>query len=172
MSSKYVPPALRNKPSQKRNFDNKPEPPVEQPEVCEFNESNFPSLGNPKNKMTVWGGSKSFADLANEWKSKDETDEIMKQSEERKKTQESTYLYRQNIPLPKFHNVRRFIEPEDEKEQTVQQEESEWVLVDRKKVRREKTVEELIAKRELESAKESSETNEEQAQEYESYWDN
>lgn len=172
MSSKYVPHAMRNKHSQKRNFDNKPQPPVEQPEVCEFNETNFPSIGNPKNKMTVWGGSKSFADLANEWKSKDETDEFLKQREEAKKSQEPTYLYRQNIPLPKFHNVRRFIEPEDEKEQNVQQEESEWVLVDRKKVRREKTVEELIAKRELESAKESSENNEEHAQEYESCWDN
>ena len=174
MSSKYVPPALRNKNShQKRNFDNKPEPPVEQPDVCEYNEANFPSLGNPKNKMAVWGGSKSFAELASEWKIKDETEnEMLKQNEEIKKTQESTYLYRQNIPLPKFHNVRRFIEPEDDKEQNVQQEESEWVLVDRKKVRREKTVEELIARRELESSKEANETNEEQAQEYESCWDN
>lgn len=174
MSSKYVPPAMRNKPRKPESRD-KPQPPPEQPKVCELNDTNFPELVKPKNSMSVWGGTKSFAELANEWKSKDESDEILKQSEERRKTQESAYVFRQNIPLPKFHNVRRFIEPEDDQDynrSNDQQEESDWILVDRKKVHQEKTFEEKIAKREIESAEETSKSTEEQAQEYESCWDN
>lgn len=168
MSSKYVPPAMRNK-------QRKSQPPVEEPKVCEMNDTNFPALGEVPKKVTVWGGTKSFAELASEWKEKQETDELMKQHEEEKKSQQPTY-YRQNVPLPKFHNVRRFVEPEDDEEvaKPVNKKEDDegWTVVDRTKVRREKTFEERMAKIEMEEKNASNELEADGHEEYESVWDN
>lgn len=175
MSSKYVPPAMRNKQNQQRKFE-KSQPPVEEPKVCEMNDTNFPALGEVPKKVTVWGGTKSFAELASEWKDKDDSDELVKQHEEQKKSQQPTYTYRQNVPLPKFHNVRRFIEPEDVEESAKpidkKEDDEGWTVVDRTKVRREKTFEERIAQLEKNAKNESMESNEQTEQEYESVWDN
>lgn len=168
MSSKYVPPAMRNR----KKFQ---QPQVEEkPAVCEFNDTNFPTLGNGQAKAVVWGGAKSFAQLANEWKEKDENDEMVKENEEYQKKKESTYASRHNVPLPKFHPVGRFTDvEEDEEEETVNKpkdDESEWTTVDRRKYRKEKTFEEKIAAQLEAEAKEESVWNLEEQEEYETCW--
>lgn len=176
MASKYVPPAMRNAKKEtvhespkkfepRRNY--KPQWEVEREsneEVVkqkaleeekgrELTDNNFPRLVALPTKLSVWGGSRSFADLANEWKEKTVEDEISKKNAEDEKNEERTYVYRQNLPLPKFHNVRRFVEADDEEDSYVEaapqanptDDDSGWTLVDRKKVRREKTFEEKLA---------------------------
>lgn len=113
---------------------------------CEVTDTNFPSLGNPPTKMSVWGGTKSFAAMAAEWDEKKKNDDIEKLQQKR----EEVHIYhRQNIPLPHFHNIGKFVEPEDDYEdnKTTKNENTEdsgWTVVDTKKYRREKTLEERL----------------------------
>jgi len=166
MASKYVPPAMRNNKKEedkprymhsRRNYKSQWE--IEQEEAeqrkknqeqeaekkREINEENFPSLnGDLPAKMSVWGGKKSFASLATEWDEKSKKDEVEKQLQE-KEVQSHEMYRRSNIPLPKFYNVHRFVEPEDStpEQEEQKQEESEWKLVDHRKYRREKSIEEI-----------------------------
>lgn len=112
----------------------------------EFNEDNFPALGPPVSKQMVWGGPKSFAVLAVEWDEKSKKEEVEKKQDDK---EDPTLMFRRRnaLPLPQFHNVHRFVEPEDEDDYTEQAQEppeDEWTLVDRKKYRREKTIEEKL----------------------------
>lgn len=148
MNTKYVPPYLRNK-----KETTKVVPVVE--EVIS-NEDNFPALGAGVATAKVFDQptGKSFADLASTW-AKDS--ERQKQAEDLQKQYDEhhTYVYKHPvISLPKFHNVRHFVEPEDDdlEDETynppvANNEEQGWVEVrPKKKARRPKTFEEKMAR--------------------------
>lgn len=117
---------------------------LEQEKSIENNEENFPSLNRVVKPSTWSTGSKTFAQLANEWSEKAKEEELTKQVETEEE-QRSVIRPRYNHALPKFHNVHRFIEPEDEEvEEQIPvstHEDDGWVTVQRK-ARREKTIEE------------------------------
>ena len=158
-SNKYVPPHLRNKPQQQqeqrpryqnnRSYE-KPRWQVleeqeeatrkeKQDQGMENNEQNFPALSTAVPKATFT--KKSFAEIAVAGHEKSEQDALKKTVEEKYRNE------RFNVPLPIFHNVRNFVEPEDELEDDVpkkQKDQDGWVTVDRKKCHKKKTIEELV----------------------------
>jgi hypothetical protein len=144
---------------------------------CELTESNFPSLGAPTSKVRVWGGEKSFASMATEWEQQKKKEEEEKQKT--KEEQNSNSYRRHNVPLPQFHNVRRFIDSEDETEEVEQvhkpnpnEDEEGWTVVDRKKIRREKTIEEKFAEKEQhQEENENTVWGDNTPQEHETCWD-
>lgn len=143
---------------------------------CELTEDNFPALGAPVSKMSVWGGgTRSFASLAAEWSEKEKLDESKKTIQEKEELAKPV-KHRQNIPLPRFQNVRRFRENDDkpEKVENSNQEESEWTLVERKKYRKEKTFEERIQQLEEKAEQEENDDsvwNNEAPNEHETCWE-
>lgn len=142
---------------------------------CELTENNFPAIGAPISKMSVWGGTKSFATLAAEWNEKEKLDESKKIIQEKDESGTSA-KHRQNIPLPRFQNVRRFRENNDNSErvENTNKEESEWTLVDRKRHRKEKTFEERIQQLEQKAEqqeKDDSVWNNEAPNEHETCWE-
>ncbi len=137
----------------------------------ELTDNNFPSLGSPVSKATAWGGAKSFAALAVEWDEKTKMEE--KQQE---KVEEPTTVFRRRnaLPLPQFHNVRRFVEPEEEEEQPSKPtpvEDDGWVTVDRRKYRRQKTIEEKLARPPTPDQNNDSVWNNDAPEENETCWD-
>jgi hypothetical protein len=106
---------------------------------------NFPTLGGNTavQSGSIWSGSRKFSELASEWKS---TDDQQKEEEERQKNStETTTSYDEVFQLPRFRNIRRFVEPEDEYCDEVNippvdtiPEEEEWTLVDNRKYRKPK----------------------------------
>lgn len=118
--------------------------PQEERKGPEFNEENFPRLGEVPTKTNVWGGTKTFAELATECAKKAESEKIFKQVKEVEKQKKET-TRRSNVQLPHFNNIHRYVEPEDEEEKPVQQkEEDEWIEVNHKKRRRQKSFEEIV----------------------------
>jgi hypothetical protein len=155
MSSKYVPPAMRKK---EKPAEAPPPPPPEKKY-----EDEFPSLSEVPMTRRVWGGTSSFADKAREWSVKAQKD--AEDLATRKKVEAESRTPTNARMLPRFHNVRRFVEPEEYEEETAQTkpdakhgEESEWILVE-KKVRKKKKSLTEIADEEL--AKASDEENSE-----------
>lgn len=142
MSSKYIPPNMRNKKVA-------PQPEVEK--VIEKTEENFPSLTSTS-KVTVFDkkDGKTFANLASEWASKHDEEksaEVLK-NKEKDRIELLRKQYRLT-PLPHINNVRHFIEPEDENIETrndtqKQNSQDEWTEVSYKKYRRPKTFEERM----------------------------
>ena len=143
MAAKYTPPHMRNK---------KVEPPVA-PEPQLSKEKEFPSLG--QNVQTRTFGSadgKSFASLASTW-AKD-ADQQKLQELTKKEEEKTLELIRKRrmAPLPQFHNVRRFVEPEDEEyaeeekpSAPVDPDEQGWTeVITKKKYRKPKTFEEQM----------------------------
>jgi hypothetical protein len=110
----------------------------------EDTEENFPVLGGRQitSSGSVWTGARKFSELASDWKS---ADDQRKEEEEREKNASNT-TYSDNIfPLPRFHNMHRFGEPEDEycedddyvtEQQTPSEE--KWTVVDNRKYRKPK----------------------------------
>ena len=198
MSSTYVPPHLRNgnKPAERekprynnnRRRDFKPQWEAEKEaaeqkkrEEDEKNlqntEDNFPSLSSTVRNTRVWASTgKSFAQLASEWEVKQKKDEEQDALEKRRieeyESRRRTYY---NTPLPQFNNVGRYVEPEDENEETQQSPQKEdndgWTLVDRKKVRKQKEID--LDDGESSSSSEPDDTvwNNDQPEEYETCWD-
>lgn len=140
---------------------------------------NFPALGQiSTSENSVWGGNKSFAQLASEWKQEEDKTEIMKRIEE--KEQDKT-----NFAIPKFNNIHRFTEEipqqyqefdeveEVSKQDIAKNEEDEWVTVTSRKQRkpkRELTIEEKFPDPEDQNG--NSVWNEDfEKQEYETCWD-
>jgi hypothetical protein len=117
---------------------------IAQEKAIENNETNFPSLVTSLKAPTWSTGSKTFAQLASEWSEKAKEEELTKQVETEEE-QRTIIRPRYNHALPKFHNVHRFVEPEDDEisdEQPVPVNQDDgWVTVQRK-ARREKTIEE------------------------------
>lgn len=167
MASKYLPPHLRN-----RKDTAKVSPILEEVKSIE---EKFPALSNTNTvRVTEQKPGKSFASLATDWAN---------ESERQKEEDDNQRYYRQtmndvhkqsSIPLPKFHNVRHFVEPEDDEKETtpamVNNDETGWIEVRRKKKdRRPKTFEEKLAEDELKEQEPKEETvwN---TEDDESYW--
>lgn len=147
MESRYVPPHLRNKKETAKVV-----PVVE--EVLPT-ETNFPTLGSGVSTTKVFDqpAGKSFANLASTWAK--ETEQKKQADELRKKYEDSQELNHRHpvVSLPRFHNVRHFVEPEDDEEDeetkppVVNNEEDGWTEVrPKKKIRRSKTFEEKMAR--------------------------
>ncbi len=110
----------------------------------EDTEDNFPTLGRRPitSSMGAWTGARKFSELASDWKS---ADEQRKEEEERQKSASNTTYNDGIFPLPRFHNMHRFGEPEDEyyeeddttSEQQLPSEEK-WTVVDNRKYRKPK----------------------------------
>lgn len=153
MSSKYVPPAMRKKEQPAAA----PPPPPEK----KF-EDEFPVLSNAPTSRRVWGGPTSFADKAREWRVKAERDAEVEAA--RKKAELEARPPSVVRVLPKFHNVRRFVEPEEErpteepKTEATNDEDSGWTLVEKKVRKKRKTLTEIADE---EFAKASDEENSE-----------
>lgn len=139
----------------------------------ELTEDNFPALGEPASKVTVWGGTKSFAALAVEWDEQSKMEEKQQDNSE-----ESTTVFRRRnvLPLPQFHNVHRFIEPEDYQEdeqpsKPTPVEDDGWITVDRRKYRRQKTIEEKLARPPTPDQNDGSVWNDQAQEEHDTCWD-
>jgi hypothetical protein len=103
---------------------------------------NFPTLGKATaGTSTIWSGSRKFSELASDWKIADE-----KRKEEEERLKASGQDDRNDVfQLPRFRNVHRFGEPEDEYYEEAPEEapeevptEEKWVLVDSRKYRKPK----------------------------------
>lgn len=140
MSSKYVPPSKR-----------KVEKPTEAPPPPEKKfEDEFPALTTGPTVRHVWGGPTSFADKAREWSEQAQRD--ADEEAARKKAELDSHAPSITRVLPKFRNVRRFVEPEDYEEnvandeskpEPANDEESGWTLVERKARKKRKTLTEI-----------------------------
>lgn len=102
----YIPPAPRNiKP---KEVDYKPV------------ESEFPQLGGSNGVKQMWKG-RSFAALAEDWKKEEVDKKLMAEKESEREP---------DFVLPRFNNVRRFV---DEKVEEPKKVEPEWTVVERRK---------------------------------------
>lgn len=149
-NTKYVPPYLRNKKQTSVVL-----PVVEEVKEIKKTENDFPSLGSAPSSARVFDhpAGKSFATMATEWT---RAAEEQKRAEEleKKDLEALDNLRKYPVALPRFHNVRHFVEPEDDEEeeeqvkQPVQNPEEEgWIEVKpKKKIRRPKTFEEKMAR--------------------------
>lgn len=124
---------------------------VELVKGLEITEDNFPLLGKTlgPSKVVVWD--KKFSDLALEWKT--ETDKRLEEEKIQKEFANSQVVNGTHPPkmfkLPQFTNKHRYVEEEEEEEKAISQEASNpeeegWTLVDKRKIRRKKTFEEVV----------------------------
>jgi hypothetical protein len=115
-----------------------------------LNPNNFPTLGMSVAKTNGWSG-KKFSELASEWNEKTELEKTIENGKSKTGSLiEDTYQCAP-ISLPKFNNIGRFIEPDDdtytesesppnvEEREQMKSEEDNWVTVTRK-VRTKKSV--------------------------------
>lgn len=125
MASKYLPPHLRNKTVPERVPS-----PVPEPEPL-LEELSTLKVSDTKSSRPT------FAKLAAEW-AKDNQEQMTLESF-KKQEDESISSLRKNrmAPLPQFHNIRHFVEPEEENQEQVEKntnpDEEGWVEVKRKK---------------------------------------
>lgn len=192
--SKYVPPSLRNKtaevtqpepekkqkPYRKRNYSKpqweqekdaaekaeKDKREAEEKAALENTEENFPSLSRAAPKQVSWSGRK-FSELATEWKEKAEEEASVKQTVDKDVSLEG-------VVLPKFNNVHRFHEPEENVENSTEDKNSdeEWKTVRRKVyVPKKKTIEEEIKEEEEKEESDDTVWATEDKEEYETCWD-
>lgn len=171
-SNKYIPPNKRNTdttsntmPPQNRRPYRKPQWEIaeeqrlakeqlrisaeeEKRKNVELTDDNFPTLGAPASRVTTWGGNKSFAALAVEWDEKSKQEELETKHQKEKEEQQTAIFRRRNaMPLPQFHNVHDFKEVDDDVEEKPAPVDNDgWVTVDRRKYRRQKTIEEKLAR--------------------------
>ena len=170
MSSKYVPPAMRKK---EHPAVAPPPPPPEKKY-----EDEFPSLGQIPTTRRVWGGTSTFAEKAREWSAHSEKE--AQELEARKKVEIVMQPRMSMRPLPRFQNIRRFVEDhEPEKQETTnpedgEDEESGWTLVEKKARKKQKSLTE-IADEDLEkgSEEENGESvwNNDEKELHETCWD-
>ena len=147
MESRYIPPHMRNKKKVVPEKAREPSPPPS------FTENDFPALSNTE-KTSVFDkkNGKSFANMATEWAAHRE--EQVRIEEIKKQESEQLELLRRQYrvaPLPHFHNVRHFVEPEDDENEDEEKtyapsnpEEEGWMEVKAKKRRKAKTFEERM----------------------------
>jgi hypothetical protein len=109
---------------------------------------NFPALGGNTGMpppTSAWTSARKFSELASEWKT---TDDQQKEEEDREKNRENDSRRDDNFQLPRFQNMRRFAEPEDEyyedadepeeKEKVEEADEEKWTVVHHHKYRKPK----------------------------------
>lgn len=164
-SKKYVPPSKR---VENNKFDvlyDSEEEPEVKPE--QKYEDVFPSLVTNTVKPKQWEGKRKFSELAIqcELRSKEE-----KLREEIEKSMQNYSNNTYNNYLPKFDNVGRFVEPEDEEyvDETSNKENEEegWTTVKHRKDRKIKSIEEIANR--PPTPEEKSEWDQEVAED--SYW--
>lgn len=176
--SKYVPPHLRNKQKAAEVFSAAPpEPPKQKPY-----EEQFPALkGTVPNSAKVWGGEGSFADKAREWSMHDK---MKKQEQDEARIENDMVNNMRHRNLPRFHNVRRFVEedaPKDQYDDETEQEATEddgdaWTTVQNKRqIKKRKTVEEIVKEKLAKDYGSDGENDDtvwnEEKQPNETYWD-
>lgn len=139
MSSKYVPPAMRK--NERHPAASSPPPPEKK------YEDEFPSLTSSVRNYRVWEGPATFADKAREWSLQAEKEakelELLKKIEMEPKSQISVR------PLPRFHNIRRFVEEEqpeqdEDSNQNSNEDDSVWIRVERKTRKVRKSIGEIV----------------------------
>ncbi len=118
--------------------------PITEPEPKKTYEEEFPSLVSSfQPSIKVWGGDKTFAELAKNLEIKKQETELKTKIE---KTVKKTTYYN-NIPLPQFNIVGHYTDDESSVDSTPaaeKPEEDEWVTVcNRKKQRKQKSLEEI-----------------------------
>jgi hypothetical protein len=107
---------------------------------------NFPALGGNTGMpppTSAWTSARKFSELASEWKT---TDDQQKEEEDREKNRENDSRRDDNFQLPRFQNMRRFAEPEDEyyedadepEEKVEEADEEKWTVVHHHKYRKPK----------------------------------
>lgn len=174
--SSYIPPHMRNRNKERKASwkEQKEREEEEKMKSLKNTDENFPSLGGSGSvKKTSWGGSKSFASLATEWKEHETQKKI---DDERRRLHE---IRTRTIVIPHSHtNITD--ESYDEKDDTYETTESlvpendEWTTIS-KKLRpiHEKTVEELDQELEENTREHENDSmwGSNQPQEYETYWD-
>lgn len=142
MSSKYVPPS-------KRKIEKPAEAPPPPPPEKKY-EDEFPTLSGVSTSRRVWGGTSSFAEKAREWSVKAQQD--AEEEAARKRAELDARPPSVVRVLPKFHNVRRFVEPEEYEEdsptgeskpEATNDDESGWTLVEKKARKKPKTLTEI-----------------------------
>lgn len=110
----------------------------------EDTEENFPALQGSSAVVipgSIWSGDRKFSELASEWKS---TDDQQKEEEERRKNSTKNTSHDDVFQLPRFRNVHRFAEPEDEYSQEIDvlppqpPSEEEWQVVNNRRYRKPK----------------------------------
>lgn len=186
-SNKYVPPHMRNKPQveedRKPRYQNnrryeKPRWQVleeeeetrrkeKQEQGLENTEQNFPALSTTNILKPKIG--KSFAQIAAEGHERHELEEQKKTYQERRREQ------RFDMPLPVFHNIHNYTEPEDDMPQDQpkhgSQTEDGWITVDRKKYYKKKLPEEERPPTPEEQSEQKDDTVWNQPEEHETCWD-
>jgi hypothetical protein len=142
----YVPPAPRNtKPKEVINFK-----PVE---------SEFPQLGGSNASKSAWKG-RSFAELADDWNKEEKDKKLMAEKEAEREV---------DFVLPRFNNVRRFVD-EEEKVETKPEVKQEWTYVENRKFHKKKEVDLDILYPEIDETAQDSVWNDGPAA-HETVWD-
>lgn len=146
MSTKYIPPNMRNKrnyksPAEIRREKEKQE--AEENKKLAVTEDNFPSLTKTVTAKPTWGG-KKFSELATEWKDSDDLNAAMREEDAAHVSgRYDTFV------LPRFNPIRYYVdEPppvyEEPEDTSAPLDDDGWVRVEKKlKVKREKSFEEL-----------------------------
>lgn len=169
MASRYLPPQLRNK-----KETGKVAPVVEEVKPVE---DSFPALSNVNAvQVSQKHSGRSFATLASDWAKHSDRE---KEEDDLKKRYHQTLEegHRHSaISLPKFHNVRHFVEPEDDEQEETKPpatntDEEGWIEVRHKKRnRRPKTFEEKLAEDELNQEEPPKEETVWNTEDDETYW--
>lgn len=176
--SSYIPPHMRNRNKERKASwkEQKDQEEDAKMKTLSNTDENFPSLGGSGSvKKSGWGGNKTFAALASEWK---EHETEQKADEERRRQHE---IRTRTTVLPYMHYAK-FDPIHDEAYDHVdvsspgpENEEDEWTTISKKiKPIREKTIEELD-REESEERRQHEQPDSvwtaNQPQEYETYWD-
>ena len=135
-SNKYVPPSKR---VQNNKFELLNEP---EEEVEKKIEDDFPSLVTTTvSKPKQWEGKKKFSELAVQCELR------AKEQQFHQEVEKSMQKYNYNNYLPKFDNVGRFVEPEDDYQEVTKEkyieDEDGWTTVKNVKARKTKNIEEI-----------------------------
>lgn len=179
--SSYIPPHMRNRNKERKASwkEQKEQEEAAKMKTLKNTDENFPSLGSSSSAVkSSWGGSKSFAALATEWK---EHETEQKAEEERRRLHE---IRTRTVVIPHNHYSSFNHVNEDNYADDVplnqNMENDEWTTISKKvKPLREKTIEELDREMEEEAMRNSGVNTDgsdsmwtsNQPQEYETYWD-
>lgn len=171
----YVPPHSRNKVSRKLSWKIEEEE-REHARLSNLiqTESNFPNLSSGKPKATpTWGGQKSFASLASEWKEK--TDEE-KEAEERERLRQVRTACRTTVP--RFYRMQSIEENKVYENGEIvdkpQNADDDWTLISKKarpppkEVTHEQLDKEYAA---IENGNDEKSMWSDEPRDYETYWD-
>lgn len=176
--SSYIPPHMRNRTKERKASWKEQK---EQEEDMKLNtlkntDENFPSLGGSGSvKKSSWGGSKSFASLASEWKEK-ETDQKAEDESRRQheiRTRAVIVPYTHHAQFEPIHDD--IYDDMDEHPSHPKNGEDEWTTISKKeRPIRVKTIEDMDREIEEEMRQQQQQDSmwtANQPQEYETYWD-